>query len=303
MNRKEFLLKSSLAGIGLSVLPSISFGKESLTNKKTELINSLISYAKDHMELILKKDFFTEWSDNEDYHYYLYVSEPNKVECPKEVKDYLYFGTDKDLAVAKQKEFVEAGKHTLIYKREGAHDFTITNALLNYSNESLAFLIFHEASHQHFDKKTKLSIDLEEAACEVMGGFGAKFYAERFDEVDSKKVKRLVKLIEKTYELINNTAGKITDDLNSNDKLYRKLESKLFPEFYKSDAFIQQRFIHPVNNAYLLKNQFFAKRYELVKSVAEKDKFINTFLYTLENLPKKEEKAIEELKTKIVEVK
>jgi len=136
-----------------------------------------------------------------------------------------------------------------------------------------------------------------------MGGFGAKFYAERFDEVDSKKVKRLVKLIEKTYDLINKTAVKITDDLESNDKLYRKLESKLFPEFHKSDAFIQQRFIHPVNNAYFLKNQFFAKRYELLKSVAEKDKFINTFLYTLENLPKKEEKAIEELKTKVEEVK
>lgn len=299
MDRKGFLVKAGLLGVGFSIIPNFSFGKESLTNQKISLIESLIAYAKEHMELSLKKDFFSEWSENEDYHYYLYVSEADKVACPKGVKEYIDFGTDKEAAEKKQKEFVDQGMHTLIYKREGAHDFTLTNSLLGYSNECIALLIFHEASHQHFAKKAKLSLELEEAACEVMGTFGSKFFAERFDEVDSKKVKKIIKLLEKTYRVINETTLGISADAAENDKLYRRLEAKLFSSFNKCDSFIQQRFIHPVNNAYLLKNQFFSKRYQLLKSVAEKDKYINTFLYTLESLPKKEEKAIEQLVQKI----
>lgn len=298
MNRKEFLVKTGLTGVGLSLLPHIAFGKESITNQKINLINSLVAYGEEHLELSIKKGFFADWSSNEDPHYFLYVSEPDKVEVPKGVKEYFNFGLDKAAAEAKQKEFVKAGKHTLLYSREGAHDFTITNALLGYSNESIALLIFHEASHQHFGKRAKLSLSLEEAACEVMGTFGAKFYAERNDSIDEKKVKKMVKLIEKAYQVFNDTASKVSSDQASNDRLYHKLESKLFNDFHKSDSFIQQRFIHPVNNAYLLKNLFFARDYQLLKSVAEKDKFINSFLYTLEKLPKNEEKAILELKAK-----
>ena len=299
MDRKEFLVKAGLLGVGLSIIPNYSLGKESLTNQKISLIESLTTYAKEHMELSLKNNFFSEWAENEEFHYYLYVSEPNKVLCPKGVNEYIYFGTDEEAAEKEQKEFVDQGMHTLIYKREGAHDFTLTNSLLGYSNECIALLIFHEASHQHFAKKAKLSLGLEESACEVMGVFGATFFAERFDDVDLRKVKKVVKLLEKTYKTINEIILGISEDADGNEKLYRKLEAKLFSSFKKSDSFIQQRFIHPVNNAYLLKNQFFSKRYELLKSVAERDKYINTFLSTLENLPKKEERAVEELVQKV----
>ena len=88
-------------------------------------------------------------------------------------------------------------------------------------------------------------------------------------------------------------------DENLNEKLYRRLENKLFNDFKDNGSFIQQRFIYPVNNAYLLKNKYFAQYFDLLKKVAEKDKFINTFLYTLESLPKKQDKAIEVLKSKI----
>lgn len=300
MNRKEFLVKAGLASAGISLLPSMAFGKDSLTNQKINLIEALKAYAEEHLELVLRKDFFADWSSDEDPHYYLYVSEPDKIEAPKEIKNHIPFGTDKAAAQAKQKEYIEKGKHTLLYSTEGDHDFKITNGLISNSNEGLAYLIFHEAAFQHFSKRTKLSYGLMEGACEVMGAFGAKFYAERNETVDLKKVKKMVKTIEKAYEVFNHTASKISSDQSLNDRLYSRLESKLFNDFNKCDTFIQQRFIHPVNNAYLLKNLLFARDYQLLKSVAEKDKFINTFLYTLENLPKKEEKAIEQLKAKAV---
>lgn len=298
MNRKEFLFKSFLASVGLSLIPKITFGKDSLTNQKLNLIGSLKVYAQEHMELNFKNDFFSKWSTDESPHYYLYVSEAHQVKSPKGIKDYLYFGPNKEMAIKNQKYYLGKGYHTLLYTRDGAHDFTVTNSLLAYDNESVALLIFHEAAHQHF-KKSKMNLFLEEGACEVFGTFGAQFFAEINDTVDLKKVKKLNNILEKSYEVINKTIVRIGADEDLNEKLYRRLENNLFNDFKDSGSFIQQRFIYPVNNAYLLKNQYFAEHFDLLKKVAKKDKFINTFLYTLESLPKKEEKAIEVLKSKL----
>lgn len=296
MNRRSFLYNSSVAGVGLSLFPSLVVAAQSDTDLKLELLNALKLYAKEHLELDFKKSFFSKWSEDESMHYYLYVSSADKVSAPEGMKDFEYFGSNKEAATAQQKKHVEKGLHTLLYKRSGADDFTITNSLLSFSPESMALLVFHAATHQHFGKHAKLSLPVEEALCEVMGVFGAQFFAQRNESVDENGVKRLTKTIERSYKLINETIPNISSDVAQNDKLYRKIEHKLFSDFYNADAFIQQRFIHPVNNAYLLKNQYFAKYYELIKSLAEKDKFIGTFLYNTERLPKAELEAIEKVK-------
>lgn len=299
MNRKDFLTKAGIIGTGALLLPQIVFGKESLTSQKINLINQLTTYASGEMELKLRKDFFSKWSKNEDYHYYLYVSESNKVACPKEINQYLFFGADKENAESKQIEFIDNGFHTLLYKREGAHDFTITNSLLENSNESLALLIFHEAAHQHLSRKAQLGLSIEEASCEVIAFYGARSFSQVFNEVDQKKLNNIIKRLEKAYELINKVSSSISDDIVKNQKLYFELEKNLFSSLKSNDFFMQQRFIYPVNNAYLLKNQFFSKRYKLIKAVAKKDKTLISFVSTLEKLPKNGLKALDQLIQKI----
>ena len=299
MNRKDFLIKTGIVGTGALLLPQIVLGKGGVTSQKISLINKLTAHARGEMELELSKRFFSEWSRNEDYHYYLYVSESNQVVCPKEVNQYVFFGTDKINAELKQKEFVNKGYHTLLYKKEGAHDFKITTSLLGNSNESLALLILHEAAHQHLSKKAQLSIGLEEASCEVIGFYGARSFSKHFKEVDQKKINRLVECLENAYELINKVSSFISDDIDQNEKKYLELEHHLFSRLKSEDTFIQQRFIHPVNNAYLLKNQFFSKRYELIKLVAKKDKTLDGLISTLGKLPKNESKALDRLIKKI----
>lgn len=296
MDRRSFLLKSSVAGVGLTLIPSLVLRAQSDTELKLELLNALKLYAKDHLELDVKRSFFSKWSQDESMHYYLYVSLPDKVSAPDGMKDFEYFGSSKEAATLQQKKYVDQGFHTLLYKRSGADDYTITNSLLGFSPESMALLLFHAAAHQHLGKHAKLSLPIEEAVCEVLGVFGAQFFAERKGSVEEKGVKRLTKTIERSYKLINETIPQVSTDVVQNDKLYRKIEQKLFNDFYNADAFIQQRFIHPVNNAYLLKNQYFAKYYTLIKALAEKDKFIGTFLYNIERLPKAEDEAIEQVK-------
>jgi hypothetical protein len=299
MKRKDFLTKAGIIGTGVLLLPHLLFGKESLTSQKINLINQMKDYARGEMKLKLRKDFFSKWSKNEDSQYYLYVSESNRIACPKDINQYVFFGADKENAESKQKEYIDNGFHTLLYKREGAHDFTITNSLLENSNESLALVIFHEAAHQHLSKKAQLSLGLEEASCEVIGFHGARSFSQSFKELDHKKINKLIKRLENAYELINRVSSSISDDTVKNQKLYFELENNLFSGLEGNDFFMQQRFIHPVNNAYLLKNQFFSKRYGLIRSVAKKDKTLNNFVCTLEKLPKNELKAVDKLIQKI----
>ncbi len=299
MKRRSFFIKGSLGAIGLSLLPHLTWAKESETNKKINFIRNLVDYGREHLELDLKKEFFVNWAEDEDINYFLYLSDTKKIEAPKGVKSYLYFGNDKELAQTKQREYIEKGFHTLLYTRTGKHQPELTNNLLSYSNEAIAFNTYHEATHMHIKKHAKISTKLEEAACDVMGTFGAKFYAERNKDLDLKLVEKQNDTFEKANQEINKYAALISDNTEANDKVHRKLERKLFKLFKDSDNFFKNRFIHPVNNAYLLMMLNYCSQYELMKQVAIKDVHINTFLYTLENLPKNEEKAILKLKEKI----
>jgi len=300
MKRRSFFIKGSLGAIGLSLLPQISWAKESETNKKINFIHNLVEYGRAHLELDLKKNFFTEWAEDEDFNYYLYVSSTTKIESPKGVKNYLYLGNDKEIAQKKQHDYIEQGYHTLLYIRSGRHEPKLTNALLSYSNEAIAFNTYHEATHAHLQKHAKISVKLEEAACDVMGTFGSKFYAERHTDLDKKNTEKQNLVFEKANTEINKYASLITDNIENNNKIHEKLERKLFKLFKGSDNFFKNRFIHPVNNAYLLMMLNYCSHYDLMKQVAIKDVYINTFINTLENLPKNEEKAIKQLNDKLL---
>lgn len=299
MKRRTFFIKSSLASIGLSLFPNLSWAKESETNKKINFIKNLVDYGREHLELDIKEKFFTNWSEDEEINYFLYLSSTTKIEAPKGIKNYLYFGNDKNLAYKTQREYIEKGFHSLLYTRTGKHKPELTNNLLSYSNEAIAFNVYHEAMHMHIKKHAKISTKLEEASCDIIGTFGANFYAERNKGIDIKLVKRQNTTLEKANKEINKFAALISDNKQANDKIHRNLERKLFKLFKDGDSFFKNRFIHPVNNAYLLMMLNYCSYYELMKQVAIKDVHINTFLSTLENLPKNEEKAIIKLKEKL----
>jgi len=299
VKRRSFFIKSSLGAIGFILFPYLSWAKESETNKKIGFIKNLVNYGVDKLGLDLKKEFFTKWGEDEDTNYFLYLSSTIKIEAPKGMGNYLYFGNDKDLAQKTQREYIDNGFHSLLYTRIGKHQPELTNNLLTYSNTAIAFNIYHEAAHMHIKNHVKISSKLEEAACDIIGTMGAQFYAEKNENLDLDLVKKQNVTLEKANKEINKFAALITDNTEANDKVHRKLERILFKLFKKSDNFFKNRFIHPVNNAYLLMMLNYCSYYELMKKVAINDVHINTFLQTLEQLPKNEEKAIIKLKEKI----
>lgn len=299
MKRRSFFIKSSLGAIGLTLMPQTIWAKDSETNKKINFIQNLVNYGREHLELDLDENFFTEWSEDDSVNYYLYLSSTTKIAPPKGVKNYLYFGNDKELAHQTQRDYIEKGYHTLIYTRSGKHEPKLTNTLLSYSNEAIAFNTYHEATHAHLKKHGKVSVKLEEAACDVMGTFGSKFYAQRNSDLDLKNVEKQNDLFEKANAEINKFALLVSSNTERNNKIHQKLERKLFKMFKNADNLFKNRFIHPVNNAYLLMMLNYSSNYDLMKKVAIKDEYINTFIYTLENLPKNEIKAIKKLNDKL----
>ena len=299
MKRRSFFIKSSLGTIGFSLFPYLSWAKESETNKKIGFIKNLVNYGRDQLGLDLKKEFFTEWGEDENINYFLYLSSTTKIEAPKGLKNYLYFGNDRDLAQKTQREYIDKGFHSLLYTRIGKHQPKLTNNLLSYSNTAIAFNIYHEATHMHIKNHVKISSKLEEAACDIIGTMGSSFYAKKNESLESKLVEKQNATLEKANKEINKFAALITDNKEANDKVYLKLEHILFKLFKNSDNFFKNRFIHPINNAYLLMMLNYCSYYELMKEVALKDVHINTFLQTLEQLPKNEGKAIIKLKEKI----
>ena len=299
MKRRSFFIKSSLGAIGFSLFPYLSWAKESETNKKIGFIKNLVHYGIDKLGLDLKKEFFTIWGEDEDINYFLYLSSTIKIEAPKGLKNYLYFGNDKELAQKTQREYIDKGFHSLLYTRIGKHQPELTNNLLSYSNTAIAFNIFHEATHMHIKNHVKISSKLEEAACDIIGTMGSKSYAEKNETLELKLVEKQNATLEKANKEVIKFAALITDDPEANDEVHRKLEHILFKLFKNSDNLFKNRFIHPVNNAYLLMILNYCSYYELMKKVAIKDVHINTFLQTLKQLPKNEEKAIVKLKEKI----
>ena len=299
MKRRSFFIKSSLGAIGFSLFPYLSWAKESETNKKIGFIKSLVNYGREQLGLDLKKEFFTEWAEDEEINYFLYLSSTTKIEAPKGLENYLYLGNDKDSAQKTQREYINKGFHSLLYTRVGKHQPKLTNNLLSYSNTAIAFNIYHEATHMHIKNHIKISSKLEEAACDIIGMMGSKFYAKKNETLELKVVEKQNATLEKANKEINKFAALITDDTKANDEFHRKLERILFKLFKKSDNLFKNRFIHPVNNAYLLMMLNYCSYYELMKKVAIKDVHINTFLQTLKQLPKNEEKAIIKLKEKI----
>jgi|TARA_B100000795_G_scaffold269365_1_gene258532 flagellar biosynthesis chaperone FliJ len=300
MKRRSFFIKGTLGAIGLSLLPNITWAKESETNKKINFIHNLVEYGREYLKLDLKNNFFIEWAEDEDINYFLYVSSTTKIEAPKNVKNYLYLGNNKELAQKTQHDYIQKGYHTLLYMRSGKHEPKLTNTLLSYSNEAIAFNTYHEAAHAHLKKHAKIPIKLEEAACDVMGTFGSKAYADKNTDLDKKNIEKQNSVFEKSNAEINKYALLISDNVENNKKIHEKLEKKLFKLFKDSDTFFKNRFIHPVNNAYLLMMLNYCSHYDLMKKVAIKDVYISNFIHTLENISRNEKNAIKQLKDKLL---
>jgi len=248
-------------------------------------------YTKANYEL--KKSFFEDTVADSPY-IYLYVSEKSAVAKPPGLSgNFLFFGHNIDSAGKAAAKYDSSGFDTFIYKTNGNSKATINATLLSYEPEAIVFIIFHEYVHNYLrELKIKIPYDFEEALCDVAGNYlTVEFFRQGRNRKNSMDQ---VKFNEKIYKQIN----KLSLTINNSRKSKSVAEKKILSYAKKGNAFQQDRFDYSVNNAYLLKNQFYSKQYFTLRRIYLNQRNFAAFLREIANLPVHEEEALRYLKNR-----
>jgi hypothetical protein len=246
-------------------------------------------YAKANHEL--KKSFFEDTVPDSPY-IYLYVSEKAAIAKPPELSgNFLFFGHNIDSAGKAAARYDSSGFDTFIYKTNGNSKATINATLLSYEPEAIVFIIFHEYIHNFLhEKMIKIPYEFEEALCDVVGNYlTVDFLRQTKHKTGSLDQ---VRVNERIYKQIN----KLTQSINEFNRPFSGAGKNILSLAKKGNSFQRDRFDYAVNNAYLLKNQFYSKHYFTLRRLYFKHKNFAHFLNALANIPAQEEDVLRYLK-------
>ncbi len=237
----------------------------------------------------LTGDFYTDWSKEEKPFLYVYVSLPDKIECPTEqTNPYIYCGTDTIRASDTEKHFREQGYHFFCYKTFANSATLLNKRLMLYRNETKSFIVFHELVHNYLQQqKIKIPYEFNEALSDVIGNYGTLKYSIDSGKTNREIAKQQLKTNEKLYSCMNRCIAKINSHPGKTHELNERCQRKIQRTLKKSDAFQKDRFDYEVNNAYLLKNEYYCKNYFLLKKVFLKQGTIKDFLEIIRKMPEK----------------
>ncbi|MBP6334995.1 MAG: hypothetical protein KA444_05930 [Bacteroidia bacterium] len=235
----------------------------------------------------LKESFYTEWSNEEKPYVYLYVSLSDSVKRPQEFKSsFIYYQTDEDSAKMKEQSYQRKGYHTFIYKTYANSAAQLNSNLIAYSKDAIAFIVFHEYIHNYLsERKIKIFYEFEEALCDVVGNYGALMYAQTRQKASLDSIQQQIESNEKIYKYMNQTVSMNNRNhvqvIEENEKCTKKVREILG----NANLFQKDRFNYNVNNAFLLKNEYYSKNYFLLKDVFLKQKTLKAFLEVVEKMP------------------
>lgn len=236
-------------------------------------------------------DAYTLWVQGGKPLVYVFVSRADSVLEPAE--NGLYY-TDTGLSRARQiaRRCDSLGYHTFCYKTYFNSLALLSGHMLSYEPEAIIFGVMHELSHNYFRKDyISLPYRIEEAACDIIGNYGALEYARESGIIDTLAVIRQAEVTEALYRQFNIMIA----DINRNTAqaaLYHQAGSKLLDSMRTSfNSFQKDCFSHPFNNAYLVKQENYCKYYFLLKEVYMKKRSYKAFIEVLRNVPVDEKDA------------
>lgn len=231
----------------------------------------------------INKDLFAKRAKNDGVPFnYVYVSKLNRVQNVLGNEPYIYSDDDSTDANDLCDKFSEMGLSTFHYKTLSSADANITTRLLNYSAESKAFLVFHELTYAYIlENDIPVSHPICEAACDVVGVMYSKQLLKEKHVLNKEKFNTEIKALETVYTIINSTIKKIENDSASCSKYCNEAEQKISNAVKNCDDFFKDRFLYPVNTAYLLKNSNNSTHYFVVKEIFQDSKSFKKFIHTL----------------------
>lgn len=265
------------------------------TSSKLELIENIKGFCINDLNMELSEHFYSNWAKSEKPNYYLYVSKKDTLmSALNQQSSFISFGHDFNKAQKGKDYYDQLDYSTLIYETYGTAATQLSNHLLSYSDESIAFIAFHEATHQHIRNKAKIPYSIVESVCDVVGNYGTLSLFSEYKKFSKRKANKQIQQIENLAfdinRLINNTEpGLVKSKLT---KEIQKLNKK-------KNKFKIERYDYEINNAYLIRNKSYTQYYFKLKNLLTLMGGLKEFIEFINNLPKNESECILEIDKKI----
>lgn len=229
----------------------------SKAQKQPAYVRQYKKYIIAQLGLNVGKGFYSEFEKDTGFYYYVYASKANAIALPDTMKgSFFYMGRSAAEAIVKAKVWAVAGYDTLVYRTAGTSAAMLNSKLLGYCRHNILFIMLHEAVHVHLKRsQIKIPYAFEESLGDLLGNYGAMFSGL----VDYEKSRAMTVLNEQIYRfLIQCSTGEISGEAR---------QHHLNELMKHADSFRIDRFQYAVNNAYLLRNQFYTQRYFLLKHI------------------------------------
>ncbi len=221
-----------------------------------DLIDSLKVFITKELNLDIPEDFYTQWAKTNDSMYlYVYAANANRIAHGDTAHRSPWYYTAEDSAHAKEKQLQAKGYHTLLYRTAGTSDAALSRKLLSYPDEALAFIVIHEAVHNHIRNNEKYKgypYTYEESLCDAVATLGCAALARKGILLEEKPVALQERVLERCYALLNKMRAKL--DATDNDaEILKRTDRRIDVLTRDGNQFQQDRLRYEVNNAYFLR--------------------------------------------------
>ena len=225
--------------------------------RQIQLIDSLRSFITQELKLNVADSFYMTWKNTgEDKMYnYVYASFGDSIKTAHEKGKDFWFYTIEDSATAKINQLKAKGYHTLLYKTAGTSDAQLNHKLLSYPDEAIAFIVFHEATHQHIRSQNKLIPYIyEEALCDALANRACLAFAQKTKLIGMDDVLKQQGIFEKLYAFLNKQKT-VVEKVNKEkqESVFRSSTAKVKATTRKANQFQKDRMNYEVNNAYFVR--------------------------------------------------
>lgn len=257
-------------------------------------INGVLKYACAEIDYSTERKLFSLQATEEKPFIYVYVSHADGIRKPEEMNaPFVFCGTDESKGEEEIAKMRGMGYHTFCYKTYANSAARLNARLLSYENDAISFIVFHEIIHNFLnEQKIRIPYVFEEALCDVVGNYGTLRYAGSSANLNKQEVKHQIRSNEKIYKSLNATVIRIKLSPGKVDYLNSQCEASIKTKLRNSNSFQQDRFNYIVNNAYLLKNQYYAKHYFLLKRVYLKLKSLKALVAIMKYMPDSEGECV-----------
>ncbi len=254
-----------------------------------KLIDSLTAFIKYDLKLNITDSFYTNKTKiDTGAYFYLYASKTNRVESVIDSgnRDFQFF-SNVSKAYEARKKIEDLGYPVIVYKTGGNSTAQLNKLLLSYPDEAIAFIILHEATHQHVRSAPKLiSYVYEEALCDAFANWAITQFNQKTSLLNAKAVSQQTANWDNCYHEINTTRQLLEKSNFTDPELYTKSSARINEFVKNANQFQKDRMLYEVNNAYFLRNDAYATHYFEVSSWLNETGDVNKVIEKILNLPR-----------------